>query len=153
MEAGMSTSRPRGFTLVELLVVILIITVLASLLIPVLLHVLNVVREGAAETLVSQLIQSVTVYEHDQAAFPPGDGSGTRELVTALRKPGAKGMPYLAISEDMLTPEGDLINPALKDGEPPLNILHYRNTRGGKRGPDLPGPPGIRAIRGCDFEP
>lgn len=146
----MVVSRSRGFTLVELLVVILIVSVLASLLLPLIGQAIRAAHEAAAETLVSQLVQAVTVYGHDTAAYSPGDGSGSKDLVKALGRPGAKGMPYLAISDEMLTPEGDLINPAQADGEPPLNIIHYRNNRGRKRGADGIGRPGVSASREFD---
>ena len=69
-------------------------------------------------------------------------------------------MPWMQIHEDMLTPEGDLINLVHKDGAPPVNIVHYRNNRGRKTGPDGVGRPGISSQReydlwcaGTDYDP
>jgi prepilin-type N-terminal cleavage/methylation domain-containing protein len=136
----------RGFTLVELLVVILIIGILAALLLPVLIHVLGVAKEAAAQTLMSDLVRCITVYEQTTMKLPPGDGSGSRELVKTLRTPGPKQMPFMEIRDDMLTPEGDLINPVHPD-----RIIHYRNNMGRKSGPDGLGRPGISARRPYDL--
>jgi hypothetical protein len=92
--------------------------------------------------------------------LPPGDGSGSRELVKALRQPGPKNLPFLQINDDLLTPEGDLINPVHHDREAPINVIHYRNNRGRKPGPDGVGRPGVSPYRefdlwcaGCDYDP
>jgi prepilin-type N-terminal cleavage/methylation domain-containing protein len=150
----------RGFTLIELLVVILIISILMSVLLPVLGHVLKVADQAAAETIASQAVQAVTMLEQTTMQLPPGDGHGSRGLVKALSAPGPKKLPYLEIREDMVTPEGDLINPVHPDGEPPLHVFHYRNNRGRKPGPDGVGRPGISERReydlwaaGMDYDP
>jgi prepilin-type N-terminal cleavage/methylation domain-containing protein len=141
----------RGFTLVELLVVIVIIGILASLVIPVVVHAIKVGRQAAAETVMAQVVQSLSVYERDVMTLPPGDGVGSRELVKALRQPGAKGMPYLEIRDDMLSSNGDLLNPAHPDGDAVTGVIHYRNNRGRKTGPDGVGRPGVSARRPYDL--
>jgi len=150
----------RGFTLVELLVVILILGILAALVIPVVLHVLAVARHGIAEDLASQLVTSLKTYELDHAVYPAGDGNGSRTLVKALREPCPKNLPLLDLKDDQLTPEGDLINPAHPDADAPLGIFHYRNNRGRKPGPGATGKPGISArndydlwCAGSDYDP
>ena len=86
-------------------------------------------EQSAAETVLSGIVNGLTVYEQTTMRLPPGDGSGTRELVKALREEGPKKMPYMQISDEMLSPEGDFLNPVHADGESPINIIHYRNNR------------------------
>jgi len=153
-------SERRGFTLVELLVVILIIGILASITIPVMVHILNLTKQHATEVLMADVVRAITTYEHDTMKLPPGDGSGSRELVNVLRAPGAHGLPVLQIRDDMLSREGDLLNVLHADREAPIHIIHYRNNRGRKPGPDGTGRPGVSARRpydlwaaGMDYEP
>jgi prepilin-type N-terminal cleavage/methylation domain-containing protein len=143
--------RKRGFTLVELLVVIVIIGILASLVIPIILHALKVGRQAAAEALMANLVQSIALYEQTHMTLPPGDGSGSRELVKALRAPGPKGLPTMDFKDDMLSPEGDLLNPAHPDGDAVTGIIRYRNNRGRKPGPDGAGRPGVSSRRPYDL--
>ncbi len=150
----------KGFTLVELLVVILIIGILAALVVPVLIQIHEVAKHGAAEILVTKLAEVVHHYELTTMKLPPGDGKGSRDLVKCLREPGARHQPWMEIHDDLLTPEGDLINPARSDEDPPIGLIHYRRNRGRKAGPDGLGRPGISAQReydlwcaGMDYDP
>jgi len=141
----------RGFTLIELLVVIVIIGILASLVIPIVMHALKAGRQTVAEATMANVVHALTIYEQTTMQYPPGDGSGSREMVKALLKPGAKGLPTMDFKDDLLSPEGDLLNPAHPDGDAVTGIIRYRNNRGRKPGPDGVGRPGISARRPYDL--
>jgi hypothetical protein len=82
-------------------------------------------RQAQAQRLVDQLAQATWNYFHDHGQFPPGDGEGTASLVRALRSLSKTGAPYMVFVEEMLTPWGDLRNPAA----PQSLVLGYRNNR------------------------
>src|SRR5579862_6472882 len=71
-EAGMlHSARQRGFTLVEILVVIAIICILMTLLLAV-LHTIEIrAKEMATRGLISSLETGLSAYEYDWGQFPP----------------------------------------------------------------------------------
>ena len=133
--------RSKGFTLIELLIVVVIISLLAALLLPALMKALCNARQGTASSLISQLAQACKAYELDYAVYPPGKGQGSKDMVFALQKKGAKQLPYFDFNPDMLDgTAGNVVNPVWgKDGDPPSNHIHYRNNIAEKR-PGQPGP-------------
>jgi prepilin-type N-terminal cleavage/methylation domain-containing protein len=141
----------KGFTLVELLVVILIIGILGAILVPVLIHTVSVAREAGQEATLNHLVEVIAVYEQTTMKLPPGDGNGSRGLVKALREDGPRQQPFLQIHEDLLAPTGDLIDIVHKDADPPIGLVHYRNNIGRKPGADGVGRPGISKQRSFDL--
>ena len=80
---------PRGFTLMDLMVVLVIIGVLAALIVPNVLNRADDARVTAARTDVNNLMQSLKLYRLDNQRYPTAE-QGLQALVA---KPTASPVP------------------------------------------------------------
>ena len=87
--AARRTPLRRGFTLIELMVVLVIIGVLAALIVPNVLDRTDDARATAARTDINNLMQALKLYKLDNQRYP----SAEQGLEALVKKPGSGAVP------------------------------------------------------------
>ena len=85
----LTTRLRRGFTLIELMVVLVIIGVLAALIVPNVLDRTDDARATAAKADINNLMQALKLYKLDNQRYP----SAEQGLDALIKKPSAGNVP------------------------------------------------------------
>ena len=119
---------PRGFTLIEIMVVIVILGILAALIVPRVVGRTDDARIAAARQDIASLLQALKLYRLDNGAYPTTE----QGLKALLAKPTIEPLPpnwkqggYLERSSTPKDPWGNdykYLNPGLK-GE--VDVFSY----------------------------
>ena len=103
-----SIKRPlaRGFTLLEIIVVVTIIAVLATLIAPKLLSRVGSAKQTAAIAKASTIAKAINLYLLDEGLSAPDDNFDLEILLLSPDDGGGQHGPYLERAADIIDPWG-----------------------------------------------
>ena len=116
--------RPRGFTLIELIVVLFIMAVLAALIVPNIIGRTDDARETAARTDIATLMQALKLYRLDNGVYP-SQSQGLQALVAKPTTPPVprNWKPYVEkLPADPWGRPYNYLNPGVKG---PVDVFSY----------------------------
>ncbi len=97
----------RGFTLLEIIVVVMIIAVLATLIAPKLLSRVGTAKHAAAQSKASAIAQAVELYHLEMGLSKVQDDFDLELLLLPPDDGGAPGGPFLQKADDIIDPWGN----------------------------------------------
>jgi prepilin-type N-terminal cleavage/methylation domain-containing protein len=124
--------RARGFTLVEMLVVIAIISILMAMILGAIAVARRASREKATDATLILLDSALKRYEMDFQDFPPSDGDtegihGSENLYRCLRTEKKEG-PYITPADVQTTDSDKNGTPEIRDAfGGPIRYVHHRD--------------------------
>jgi len=97
----------RGFTLIEIIVVVMIITVLATLIAPKLLGRVGSAKQAAARVGAATIATSLKLYTLDMGLSAPSDDFELELLLLSADDGGGPSGPYLERADNLIDPWGN----------------------------------------------
>jgi|TARA_B100000959_G_scaffold266421_1_gene308826 general secretion pathway protein G len=97
----------RGFTLIEIIVVVMIITVLATLIAPKLLGRVGSAKQAAAQAKAATIAKLVNLYTLDMGLSAPKNDFDLDILLLSPDEGGGPSGPYLERADDLVDPWGN----------------------------------------------
>ena len=96
----------RGFTLIEIIVVVMIITILATLIAPRLLGRVGSAKQAAAKAKAATIAKVVNLYTLDMGLSAPSNDFDLEVLLLSSDDGGGPSGPYLERANDLIDPWG-----------------------------------------------
>ena len=96
----------RGFTLIEIIVVVMIITILATLIAPRLLGRVGSAKQAAAIAKAATIAKVVNLYTLDMGLSAPSNDFDLEVLLLSSDDGGGPSGPYLERADDLIDPWG-----------------------------------------------